>query len=67
MKRSVSSPQLEDRVDTLESNLFQLLLVLIGGGFIVVGGLMSIIAAFLTVGQVSEPVVMRMDAAATGR
>ncbi len=46
MKRDNSQRRLE-RVDTVESNLFQLVLILMAGGFVVVGGLLAIIAALL--------------------
>jgi hypothetical protein len=46
MKRN-NSQRLLERVDAVESNLFQLVLVLLAGGFIVVAGLLGIIAALL--------------------
>jgi len=45
--RNKSKRQLSQRIDTLESNQFQLVLVLMTGGFVVVGGLLAIIAALL--------------------
>ena len=37
----------EERLGALESNLFQLMLFLTAGGFVVVGGLLGIIATLL--------------------
>ena len=47
MKRNNEKELLPDRIAALESDLFQLALVLLKGGFIVVGGLLGIIAALL--------------------
>jgi len=47
VKANTSKRTLSERVDALESNLFQLILVLLTGGFIVVGGLLAVIAALL--------------------
>jgi hypothetical protein len=47
MKRSNTKSSLPERVTALESNMFQIVLVLLTGGFIVVGGLLGIIAALL--------------------
>jgi len=47
MKRSNTKSSLPERVTALESGMFQFALVLLAGGFIVVGGLLGIIAALL--------------------
>jgi len=47
MKRSNTKSSLPERVTALESDMFRLTLVLLTGGFIVVGGLLGIIAALL--------------------
>jgi len=47
VKRNHAKSSLPKRVTALESNLFQIVLVLLAGGFIVVGGLLAIIAALL--------------------
>ena len=47
MKRIHNQRGLSKRVEELESHQFQLVLVLMAGGFVVVGGLLGIIAALL--------------------
>ena len=47
MKRNNTKSGLPERVTALESNLFRLMLALMAGGFIVVAGLLGIIAALL--------------------
>ena len=47
MKRNNQKESLPERITALESDMFQLALVLLKGGFIVVGGLLAIIAALL--------------------
>ncbi len=47
VKGNNSNRELSKRVDALESHLFQFGLVLLAGGFVVVGGLLAIIAALL--------------------
>jgi hypothetical protein len=48
VKGTNSKHHLLARLDTVESNLFRLVLVLLAGGFMVVGGLLGIIAALLS-------------------
>jgi hypothetical protein len=50
MKRSNTKSSLPERVTALESRLSRLMMVLLTGGFIVMGGLLSIIAALLALG-----------------
>jgi hypothetical protein len=47
MKGNSNNRQVTQRLDILESNLFHLASALLTGGFIVVGGLLTIIAALL--------------------
>ncbi len=47
MKRNHDQRGLSKRIEELESHQFQLVLVLLAGGFIVVAGLLGIIAALL--------------------
>ena len=47
MKRNNAKNSLPDHVTALESNLFQLVLILLAGGFAVLTGLLGIIAALL--------------------
>jgi len=49
MKRNNEKELQPDRIAALESGVFQLALVLLKGGFIVVGGLLGIIAALISV------------------
>ena len=47
MKRNHNQRGLSKRIEELESHQFQLVLVLLAGGFIVVASLLGIIAALL--------------------
>lgn len=47
MKPNVGNREMTERLDTLESNLFHLVSDLLTGGFILVGGLLGIIAALV--------------------
>jgi len=47
MKGNSSNRQIAERLDTLESNQFRLASALLTSGFIVVGGLLGIIAALV--------------------
>jgi hypothetical protein len=47
VKANTSKRTLSDRLETLEWKLFQLILVLLAGGFVVIAGLLGIIAELL--------------------
>ena len=47
MKRNYNQRGLSKRIEELESHQFQLVLILMAGGFVIVGGLLGIIAALL--------------------
>ena len=48
MKQTMRDSHVEPRLDALESRVFSLTLALLYGGFVVVGGLLTIIAALVT-------------------
>ena len=47
VKRNHDQRGLSKRIEQLESHQFQLVLILMAGGFVLVGGLLTIIAALL--------------------